>query len=203
MVDIWRLLVGVRGFHCAGQGARRRRTRRFPRSPRMAADAYRAALRRTPGGVTRESPCRWTRLAADLGYGDEMSTLGSMRQRSIRQALGHMDPLLIDGIATFVVFALMAGQFIGTRQLKPGQHPTTALTSLLAVLICAPILTHRRFPRASVVVCLAAVVVYATGGLRCLPRTRRLRAHLRHRPAQPGAGGRGDPVRLGRGGRSV
>ncbi len=25
-----------------------------------------------------------------------------------------MDPLLIDGIAAFVVFALMAGQFIGT-----------------------------------------------------------------------------------------
>ncbi len=80
-----------------------------------------------------------------------------------------MDPLLIDGIATFVVFALMAGQFIGTRQLKPGQHPTTALTWLLAVLICAPILTHRRFPRASVAVCLTAVVVYATGDYVAYP----------------------------------
>ena len=57
-----------------------------------------------------------------------------------------MDPLLIDGIAAFVVFALMAGQFIGTRHLLAGQHPTTVLTWLLAVLICAPILTHRRFP---------------------------------------------------------
>ena len=74
-----------------------------------------------------------------------------------------MDPLLIDGIAAFVVFALMAGQFIGTRHLLAGQHPTTVLTWLLAVLICAPILTHRRFPRASVAVCLAAVAVYATG----------------------------------------
>ena len=81
----------------------------------------------------------------------------------MRTALGQMDPLLIDGIAAFVLFALMAGQFIGTRHLLPGQHPTTALTWLLAVLICAPILTHRRFPRASVAVCLAAVVVYATG----------------------------------------
>ena len=81
----------------------------------------------------------------------------------MRQAAGQIDPRLIDGIAAFVVFALMAGQFIGTRHLLPGQHPTTALTWLLAVLICAPILTHRRFPRASVAVCLAAVVVYATG----------------------------------------
>ena len=64
----------------------------------------------------------------------------------MRRALGQMDPLLIDGIAAFVVFALMAAQFIGTRHLLAGQHPTTVLTWLLAVLICAPILTHRRFP---------------------------------------------------------
>ncbi len=81
----------------------------------------------------------------------------------MRAALGQMDPLLIDGIAAFVVFALMAGQMIGTRHLLAGQHPTTVLTWLLAVLICAPILTHRRFPRASVAVCLAAVAWYATG----------------------------------------
>jgi hypothetical protein len=74
-----------------------------------------------------------------------------------------MDPLLIDGIAAFAVFALMAGQFIWTRHLLAGQHPTTVLTWLLAVLICAPILTHRRFPVASVAVCLTAVVVYAAG----------------------------------------
>ncbi len=81
----------------------------------------------------------------------------------MRRALAQMDPLLIDGIAAFVVFALMAGQFIGTRHLLAGQHPTTVLTWLLAVLICAPILTHRRFPRASVAVCLAAVALYSVG----------------------------------------
>ena len=74
-----------------------------------------------------------------------------------------MDPLLIDGIAAFILFALMAVQFIVTGHLKTGQHPTTVLTWLLAVLIVGPILTHRRFPRASVAVCLAAVAVYATG----------------------------------------
>ena len=82
--------------------------------------------------------------------------------RSIRQALGYRGPLLIDGIAAFAVFALMAGQSI-TRHPLSGQHPTTVLTWLLAVAICAPILTHRRFPRASVAVCLGAVAIYATG----------------------------------------
>lgn len=87
----------------------------------------------------------------------------------MKRALGQMDPLLIDGIAAFVVFALMAGQFIGTRHLLAGQHPTTVLTWLLAVLICAPILTHRRFPGASVAVCLTAVVVYAAGHYAAYP----------------------------------
>jgi signal transduction histidine kinase len=100
-----------------------------------------------------------------------------------------MDPLLIDGIAAFVVFALMAGQFLGTRHLLAGQHPTTVLTWLLAVLICAPILTHRRFPGASVAVCLAAVVVYATGryvaypGLAVFVLTFDIALHSRERVA--------------------
>ena len=73
-----------------------------------------------------------------------------------------MGPLLIDGIAALVVFALIAQQLI-TKHLLPGQHPTTVLTWLLAVLIVAPILTHRRFPRASVAVCLSAIAIYAAG----------------------------------------
>ena len=83
--------------------------------------------------------------------------------RSMRHALGHMDPLLIDGITVVILFALMAAQFVDTRHLQTGQHPATVLTWLLAVLIVGPILTHRRFPLASVGVCLAAVAVYATG----------------------------------------
>jgi signal transduction histidine kinase len=55
------------------------------------------------------------------------------------------------------------------QALLPGQHPTTVLTWLLAVLICAPILTHRRFPVASVAVCLTAVVVYAAGDYVAYP----------------------------------
>ena len=91
-----------------------------------------------------------------------------MRQWSIWRALGHMDPLLIDGITALAVFALMAQQLI-TRHLLPGQRPTTVLTWLLAVLIVAPILTHRRFPRASVTVCLGAVAIYAAGDYVAYP----------------------------------
>jgi signal transduction histidine kinase len=80
----------------------------------------------------------------------------------MRRALGHMDPLLIDGIATLVVFAVLAQQLI-TKHPLPGQHPTTVLTWLLGVVSIAPILTHRRFPRTSVAVCLGAVAIYATG----------------------------------------
>ena len=86
----------------------------------------------------------------------------------MRQALGHMDPLLIDGITALVVFALMA-QELATRHPLSGQRPTTVLTWLLAVVICAPILTHRRFPGASVAVCLAAVAIYAAGDYVAYP----------------------------------
>jgi amino acid transporter len=68
--------------------------------------------------------------------------------RSIRQALGHLDPVLIDGIAAFVVFGLMAVPFIVTEHLLARQGPTTPLAWLLAVLLVAPVLTHRRFPAA-------------------------------------------------------
>ena len=74
-----------------------------------------------------------------------------------------MDPLLIDGITALAVFALMAQQLLTRHVLLPGQHPTTVLTWLLAVVIVAPILTHRRFPRASVAVCLSAVAIFAVG----------------------------------------
>lgn len=83
----------------------------------------------------------------------------------MRQAQG---PLLIDGVTTLAVFALMAEQLITKHQL-PGEHPTTVLTWLLAAASIAPVLSHRRFPWASVAVCLAAVAVYAVGRYPAYP----------------------------------
>ena len=77
-------------------------------------------------------------------------------------------PLLIDGVTTLAVLALMAEQLI-TKQPQSGQHPTTVLTWLLAAVSIAPILSHRRFPYVSVAVCLAAVAIYAFGRYAAYP----------------------------------
>ena len=95
-------------------------------------------------------------------------TVGVMRTlRSIRGVLGHLNPLLIDGTVALVLFAFMATQ--GSKRLQPGQHPMTPLAWVLAVLIIAPILTHRRYPRASLTVCLAALIAYAAGRYAAYP----------------------------------
>jgi len=83
--------------------------------------------------------------------------------RAIRGVLSHPSPLFIDGIVALVLFAPMAAQFAATRHLQPGLHQTTPLAWFLAVLIVAPILTHRRYPLASLAVCLAALLAYAAG----------------------------------------
>ena len=87
--------------------------------------------------------------------------------RAIRRVQGHLSPLLIDGTVALVLFVSMAAQF--TRHLRTGQHPTTALTWALAVLLVAPILTHRRFPLASLAVCLTALLAYAAGRYAAFP----------------------------------
>jgi signal transduction histidine kinase len=87
--------------------------------------------------------------------------------RAIRRVQGHLSPLLIDGTVALVLFVSMAAQF--TRHLRTGQHPTTALTWALAVLLVVPILTHRRFPLASMAVCLTALLAYAAGRYAAFP----------------------------------
>src|SRR6516225_7234777 len=109
--------------------------------------------------------------------------------RSTRGVLGHLNPLLIDGIVALVVFALTAAQVPGSKHLLPGQHPMTPLAWVLAVLIIAPILTHRRYPRASLTVCLAALIAYAAGryvaypGLAVFVLTFDIALHSRRRVA--------------------
>ena len=66
---------------------------------------------RGTGGTTLEGDA----TGRGSGYGGDVPTL-----RSMRQALGHMDPLLIDGIAAFVVFALMAGSSSAPGTCRPG-----------------------------------------------------------------------------------
>ena len=83
----------------------------------------------------------------------------------MRRASG---PLLIDGVTALAVFALLAQQLV-TRHPLPGQNPTTILTWLLGAVSIVPILTHRRFPRTSIAVCLSAVALYAVGRYAAYP----------------------------------
>jgi signal transduction histidine kinase len=89
--------------------------------------------------------------------------------RSIRGGLGHAGPLLIDGIAALVVFGLMAWSVLSARHPVAGHHPATLLVLILAVVTVAPIVTHRRFPLASLAVCLIAAAVLIGGAGRFGP----------------------------------
>jgi signal transduction histidine kinase len=77
--------------------------------------------------------------------------------------MGHLNPVLLDGAVALITFGTMAVKLAGHGRLPAGQHATTPLDWALAVLIVAPLLTHRRFPRASLAVCLAALIGYAAG----------------------------------------
>jgi signal transduction histidine kinase len=83
--------------------------------------------------------------------------------RSIRQALGHLNPVLLDAAVALLLFGGMAAKLAGHGHLPAGQHATTPLDWVLAAFIVAPLVTHRRFPRSSLAVCLAAVIWYAVG----------------------------------------
>jgi len=89
--------------------------------------------------------------------------------RSIRGVLRHVNPLLIDGIAALVLFALTDAEVSGSKHLLPGQHPMTLLAWVLVLLIIAPVLTHRRYPGVSLAVCLTALIAYAAGRYAAYP----------------------------------
>jgi len=89
--------------------------------------------------------------------------------RSIRRVLGQPSPLLIDAFVAVLVLAMMAVMLSPVRHLQPGQHATTPLAWVLAVFLVAPFLAHRRYPIASLVVCLAALLAYAAGRYNAYP----------------------------------
>ena len=110
-----------------------------------------------------------------VSYGDGVQTVRSLGQhvtgrvRPSGRAPALPQVRLVDGLVAGAFFALMAVQFLATRHLQPGLRPTTPLAWFLAVAMCAPILTHRQFPRASLAVCLAALIAYAAGRYVAFP----------------------------------
>jgi signal transduction histidine kinase len=110
-----------------------------------------------------------------VSYGDGVQTVRSLGRRVTGRArpAGRAPALpqvrLVDALVAGAFFVLMAAQFLATRHPQQGLRPTTPLAWFLAVALCAPILTHRQFPRASLVVCLAALIAYAAGQYVAFP----------------------------------
>jgi signal transduction histidine kinase len=58
---------------------------------------------------------------------------------------------------------------LATKRVHAGEHATTPVAYLLTVLLTAPLVTHRKFPRASLAICLAALILYAVGRYTVYP----------------------------------
>jgi len=58
---------------------------------------------------------------------------------------------------------------LATQRLQAGTRPTTPVAYLLAVLLTGPFVTHRKFPRTSLAICLTALILYAAGHFVAYP----------------------------------
>jgi len=84
------------------------------------------------------------------------------------QRLRHPDPWVIDGGIALVLLGLMTA-LLATQRVQAGERPTTPAAYVLSVLLTAPLVTHRKFPRTSLAVCLAALILYAAGHFVAYP----------------------------------
>jgi signal transduction histidine kinase len=89
--------------------------------------------------------------------------------RSVGQRLRHPGPWAIDGFVALVLLAYMVDRLIMKEKLLPGQHADTPQAYLLSVLMVAPLVTHRKWPLPSLAVCLAALLLYASGRYGAYP----------------------------------
>ena len=74
-----------------------------------------------------------------------------------------------DWVTAGALFAVIAAQFVFTRHLLPGERPASPITWILAAALCAPVLTYRRYPRASLAACLTVLLGYAAGRWAAFP----------------------------------
>ena len=68
-----------------------------------------------------------------------------------------------------VVCVLLVWLGIAGKEVLPGQHPTTALTYLLALLVAAPVAIHRDHPLVAAVVSNAGLLVFAAQQYAAFP----------------------------------
>jgi signal transduction histidine kinase len=75
---------------------------------------------------------------------------------------------VLDGGIALALLGLMTALLAAERP-QAGEHPTTPVAYLLVVLLTAPFVMHRRFPRTSLAICLAALILYAPGHFTAYP----------------------------------
>jgi signal transduction histidine kinase len=88
--------------------------------------------------------------------------------RSIGQRLRHPRPWMLDGGIALALLGLMTA-LLAIQRPQAGEQPATPVAYLLVVLLTAPLVTHRRFPRTSLAICLAALILYAPGHFTAYP----------------------------------
>jgi signal transduction histidine kinase len=87
---------------------------------------------------------------------------------AIRAAWRSLDRRAADAMLAALLFALMAGELAG-KSPAPGEAAATPVAYLWALAITAPIVVHRRYPVAAVLVCAAAIAGYSTGHFSAFP----------------------------------
>jgi signal transduction histidine kinase len=75
---------------------------------------------------------------------------------------------LVDAIVAVGLWGIMAVE-LATRPLEVGQSPTTPVAYVLAALIAAPLVVHRRYPVAGMVASTAVMVAYSWGQFSAYP----------------------------------
>ena len=70
-------------------------------------------------------------------------------------------PLVVDGVVAVVAFGLVAVPLTGSE--TAGAEPSSVAAYLLAAVMAAPYLAHRRWPLPALLVCLLALLLYSRG----------------------------------------
>jgi len=88
--------------------------------------------------------------------------------RGPREFWRSIDRRILDAVACALLIAAMVVALAG-RPTEPGERASGPLAYALAILICLPILTHRRWALGSTVVASAALVAYGFGHYTAFP----------------------------------
>src|SRR5262249_53744029 len=88
--------------------------------------------------------------------------------RGPREFWRSIDRRILDALVCALLIASMVVALAG-RPVEAGEHGSGPLAYALAIVICLPIVTHRRWALGSTVVACVALVAYASGRYTAFP----------------------------------